>query len=134
MRFSFSSTFFSKILKQFRSSKVSIPMSLAFILVSVSSLPAIAPLPPLRMLPFLGGTIECQAPVSAEEKRVDNDTSDVKFVGPEPFPLNNMFDVVDEDEELEWDIKKDKCGFCAMFLDSPCRFHFQRCANRFCLI
>ena len=36
------------------------------------------------------------------------------------------YDVADEDEELEWDIKKDNCPFCRTFLDSPCRVSFQR--------
>ena len=36
------------------------------------------------------------------------------------------YDVVDEDEEVEWDIKKENCSFCRTFLDSPCRVSFQR--------
>jgi hypothetical protein len=43
------------------------------------------------------------------------------------------YDVVDEDEELEWDSKRETCGFCKMFLDSPCRMNFQRwskCVDR----
>lgn len=36
------------------------------------------------------------------------------------------YDIRDEDEELEWDIKKENCSFCKMFLESPCKRQFQR--------
>jgi hypothetical protein len=85
---------------------------------------------------LVGATLGVSAQKFAFQSRCDSQHSEftnADAIATAIAAKRDPFDIVDEDEELEWDGKGETCSFCKLFLESPCRLNFQRwskCVDR----